>query len=223
MRRRIHIFRCTLRQRERERRELERERETEREIEKRRVSKIWVEEIVVGKEKGRRRDRKESGARAEIKDDDGGKTGMGAGAGEYRAGDGKSRGSARKSLRLAKLRNMETPEPISRNRAADIGGWGAGGRSEGGGGICKYFSNPRGKPRLPFPPLSFFLSLLARRHRAYRSRRSLFPLARRFFAALYRALFTPFFLPLYLFLSFDACEKKRKREERKNENEGESR
>lgn len=138
--------------------------------------------------------------------------------GRVSTGDGKSRGSARKSLRLAKLRNMETPEPISRNRAADIGGWGAGGRSEGGGGICKYFSNPRGKPRLPFPPLSFFLSLLARRHRAYRSRRSLFPLARRFFAALYRALFTPFFLPLYLFLSFDACEKKKK-EERKEERE----
>lgn len=131
--------------------------------------------------------------------------------GRVSTGDGKSRGSARKSLRLAKLRNMETPEPISRNRAADIGGWGAGGRSEGGGGICKYFSNPRGKPRLPFPPPSFFLSLLARRHRAYRSRRSLFPLARRFFAALYRALFTPFFLPLYLFLSFDACEKKKER------------
>lgn len=81
MRRRIHIFRCTLRQRERERRELERERETEREIERRRVSKIGEEEIVVGKEKGRRRDRKESGARAEIKDDDGGKTGDGSGGG----------------------------------------------------------------------------------------------------------------------------------------------
>lgn len=224
MRRRIHIFRCTLRQRERERRELERERETEREIERRRVSKIGVEEIVVGKEKGRRRDRKESGARAEIKDDDGGKTGMGAVAGEYRAGDGKSRGSARKSLRLAKLRNMETPEPISRNRAADIGGWGAGGRSEGGGGICKYFSNPRGKPRLPFPPLSFFLSLLARRHRAYRSRRSLFPLARRFFLLLSIARFSRrFFSRSISFSRSTRAKKKRKREERKNENEGESR
>lgn len=88
-----------------------------------------------------------------------------------------------------------------------------------------FFQPPR-KTEAPFPASLFLsLSLLARRHRAYRSRRSLFPLARRFFAALYRALFTPFFLPLYLFLSFDACEKKknRKREERKNENEGESR
>lgn len=48
----------------------------------------------------------------------------GKGIGDRMQG-GKSRGSVRKSLRLAKLRNMETPEPISRNRAADI----AGGRS----------------------------------------------------------------------------------------------
>lgn len=127
-------------------------------------------------------------------------------------GDGKSSGSARKSLRLAKLRNMETPEPISRNRAADIGGWGAGGRSGGRRRYMQIFFQPPRKTEAPFPASLFrSLSLLARRHRAYRSRRSLFPLARRFFAALYRALFTPFFLPLYLFLSFDACEKKKER------------
>lgn len=62
---------------------------------------------------------------------------------------GKSRGSVRKSLRLAKLRNMETPEPISRNRAADIGG----GRSGVYANIFPAPTENRAPP--PFPASSF--------------------------------------------------------------------
>lgn len=53
--------------------------------------------------------------------------------------------AVRKSLRLTKLRNMETPEPISRNHAADIGG----GRPRG---ICKYFSSTHTENRGPLLP-----------------------------------------------------------------------
>lgn len=106
-RRRIHIFRCTSRQRD--------EKRAREDVDRR------------GKRKERERwTDKETGARTEIK----------AKSGEGGKKEGRKRKVRKKkkkaeavlkSLRLAKLRNMETPEPISRNHAADIGGAGGGG------------------------------------------------------------------------------------------------
>jgi len=61
---------------------------------------------------------------------------------------GRKKRLGRKSLRLAKLRNMETPEPISRNRAADIG-------EEKSGVYANIFPTPTENRDLPFPASSF--------------------------------------------------------------------
>lgn len=222
MRRRIHIFRCTLRQRERERRELERERETERKIERRRVSKIGVEEIVVGKEKGRRRDRKESGARAEIKDDDGGKTGMGAGAGEYRGWKKQRLGAKVASAgETSEYGDAGADIEESRRRYRGLG------RREPLGGRRRYmqiFFQPPRKTEAPFPA-SLFLSLSSRAPPPRLSEPP-FPFSPRsslFCCSLSRAFHAVFSPALSLSLVRRVRKKKRKREERKNENEGESR
>lgn len=99
----------------------------------------------------------------------------------------------------------------------------AGGTEQRGGGICKYFSNPRGKPRLPFPsrPSRASPSRLSNR------RRSLLPFSRRFLLSIARFSrrfsLSPLslFLPLSLLFSLvrRACEKK---EEKKKERRRES-
>lgn len=147
--------------------------------------------------------------------------------GRVSTGDGKSRGSARKSLRLAKLRNMETPEPISRNRAADIRGLGRRrplGREEEV--YANIFPTPaENRGSLSRLSLSFSLYSRAPPPRLSEPPFPFSPRSSLFCCSLSRAFHAVFSPALYLFLSFDACEKKkkRKREERKNENEGESR
>lgn len=223
MRRRIHIFRCTLRQRERERRELERERETEREIEWRRVSKIGEEEIVVGKEKGRRRDGKESGARAEIKDDDGGKTGMGAGAGECRGWKKQRLGAKVASAgETSEYGDAGADIEESRRRYRGLGRRGPlGGRRR----YMQIFFQPPRKTEAPFPA-SLFLSLSSRAPppRLSEPPFPFFPSLVTFLLLSIARFSRRFFSRSISFSrSTRAKKKKRKREERKNENEGESR
>lgn len=126
--------------------------------------------------------------------------------GDEYGGECEGEGSMQKSLRLAKLRNMETPELISGNRAADIGEK----REEEGkiGGICKYFSNPRGKPRLPsFPP---------RLSGDYPSTIEPLPSLLFFpsvFFAFYRALLTPLFA--FSFSLYLSSMRKKKRQKKR--------
>lgn len=124
---------------------------------------------------------------------------------------------ARKSLRLVKLRNMETQEPISRNHAADIGEGGGGGvvgREAAAGYMQIFFQHPHGKPRPPFCLSRFSRAyLLPPIYRIY-SFPPLLLLPTPLFASLFLlsiALFTPLFFlsPLPAF-SRRVCKKCKK-------------
>lgn len=134
-------------------------------------------------------------------------------ADECRGGGEGSRGSMQKSLRLAKLWNMETPEPIS-GKSRGRYGEGESKRRRRIGGICKYFSNPRGKPR----PSLFHLASRASIRLLWGSSSPPFLFFWIFFRFLSRAFHAAFFLLCHsIFLRI--CERKSREREREKKDE----
>lgn len=181
------------------------------------MSKIGEEEIVVGKEKGRRRDRKESGARAEIKDDDGGKTGMGAGVGEYRGWKKQRLGAKVASAgETSEYGDAGADIEKSRRRYRGLGRRGPlGGRRR----YMQIFFQPPRKTEAPFPA-SLFLSLSSRAPppRLSEPPFPFSPCSSLFCCSLSRAFHAVFSPALSLSL-VRRVRKKKKKEERKEERE----